>query len=182
MKDVYDQISSIYELHERKDDEKTLKDLAFKHKEQEASHLQQVKSLSTELTQVLRYNDQLESESVHLRHSYKRLEDSLSFLTKMRLPQAKSLVRLEEEVFVLEDEIQRKQAEIEEKEDLLKSGSVPSIDVLFLELVKGFNVDFIDKGPLRALIKNYNKNDVVSIDITNKEDDWVIANKIWECF
>lgn len=182
MNDIYNQISSVYELYEGKSDEKVFKNLISRNREQEKMHNQQIKVLSTELTQLLRYNDQVESELVHLRHSCKRLEDSLSFLTKMRLPQAKNLVRLEEEVFLHEEEIQRRQAEIEEKEDMLKSGFMPSIDALFLELVKGFNIDFLDKGGMRILIRNHSKNDVVNIDVGDKEDDWIIADKIWGCF
>lgn len=179
MNDLGAQVSSISDCYRKRSDEALFKELLFKHKKQEASHSQDAKGLSAELTQLLRYNDQLESVSVHLRHSCKRLEDSLSSLTRMRLPQAKGLVRLEEETFSLEDEIQQKKHEVDEKEEILRSGLKPSVDSLFLELVKGFRIDFIDKDGMKALIKNHKKNDVVSIDIDNSMGDYEVADQIW---
>lgn len=179
MKEVVSQISEVAELFSQHSSEEVFRKLAEKHRVQHLYYSQQTKSMNTELTQLLRCNDQAESEAVHLRHTKKRLEDSLSSMARTRLPQAKNLVRLEEELFAVEDEIQRKKAQVEEKEEILRVGFKPSVDSLFLELVKGFGIDFIDKGGMRVLIKDRKKNDVVSIDIDNDAGKWEVSNKVW---
>ena len=180
MKDVLAQICDVSKMYEDAEGDAVFRALDSEHSNRLLRYDRIVKGLGMELTQVLRHNDQLETESIHLRHTFKKLEDSLSQLTRIRHPHAKNLVKLEDEIFELEEEVKRKKAGIEEREDLLRSGLKPSVDALFLELVRGFEVDFVDKDGIRALIKNRDRNDIINLEIDGSRNPWKISNEIWE--
>lgn len=181
MKEICDQVAELAGLYSLESSEMLLRDALAKRRDQAAFYDRTVKSLGAELSQLLRHNDQLESDSVHLRHAYKKLEDAITQLTKTRLLQAKNLVKLEEDVFALEDRMQTKRLEIGEKEELLRTGYQPSVSSLFLELARGFGVDFVDREGIRASVKNPRKNDVLCIDIDENMCASDVADKIWAC-
>lgn len=179
MKEICDQIVELSGLYSLEGSELLLREMLAKRRDQVAFYDRALKSLGNELSQLLRQNDQLDSDSVHLKHAYKKLEDAITHLTKTRLLQAKNLVRLEEDVFALEDRMHTKRLEITEKEELLRTGYQPSVNSLFLELVRGFGVDFVDCEGIRASVRNRKKNDVICINIDEKMNASDVADRIW---
>ncbi len=98
---------------------------------------------------------------------------------KLRL--AKKIVELEDENEKLRASIAETDKKAQEIEERIRSMSRPSFNEIYLEIVKGFGMEFVEKDDGMWLrIKSRKMNDVFMMPIDTCTDMLEVADMVWE--
>lgn len=126
-------------------------------------------------------NMQLEGEIRRYSYIHGKKNDTFVEINNEKLRLAKRVVELEDEGEKIKASIHEVDRSIQEREQRIHHLSRPSFDEIYLEIVKGFGVEFIEKsGQMCCRIKNKKMNDIYTIDISDDVPVSEICNSIWE--
>ncbi|CAD25177.1 hypothetical protein [Encephalitozoon cuniculi GB-M1] len=126
-------------------------------------------------------NMQLEAEVRKYSYTHSKKNDAFMEINNEKLRLAKKIVELEDENEKIKANIITTDKAIQEKEERLRSLSRPSFNEIYLEIVKGFGIEFLEgDGKKYCRIRNKKMNDVFTVDISSGPSMFEITNAIWE--
>ncbi|AFM97895.1 hypothetical protein EHEL_021410 [Encephalitozoon hellem ATCC 50504] len=126
-------------------------------------------------------NIQLEGEVRKYSYTHSKKNDAFMEINNEKLKLAKKIVELEDENEKIKVGIIATDKGIQEKEERLRTLSRPSFNEIYLEIVKGFGIEFLEgDGRKFCRIKNRKISDVFTIDIGSDISMFEITNAIWE--
>ncbi|KAI5149671.1 hypothetical protein ENBRE01_1053 [Enteropsectra breve] len=138
-------------------------------------------TISENIKIIQRKNSQIESEVQQLEIALSKNNERYNKKNNDRLKLAKKVIEYEQKNEEIENKINELERAIAMKENEIQKIKGPSAEMLYYEIVRGFNVEFSrTKGKVVAKIKNKEKNDVFVVD-TSEGSAGDICNKIWEC-
>ncbi|ELA41244.1 uncharacterized protein VICG_01733 [Vittaforma corneae ATCC 50505] len=163
----------------------TLKETLNKIKQElrdaEIAHKTKMEAIEDSINQVKRKNKQVESEVERLQMLQDKNAASFTKKNNERIKLSRRIIELEQE----NEEIEARLNELIEKnthlEEEIKVLSYPTVEELYYEIVKGFGVDFVKKeGAVYAKVVNKNRNDVFTVECSEKFNQQEICEKIWK--
>lgn len=126
-------------------------------------------------------NMQLEGEVRRYAYTHSKKSDAFLEINNEKLRLAKKIVELEDENEKIKAAIGEAERCVQDCEEKIRSLSRPSFNEIYLEIVKGFGVEFIERdGQLCCRIKNKKLNDVFVVDIRDDTPAFKTCNAIWE--
>jgi chromosome segregation ATPase len=152
-----------------------------KHKGEQAKVEQSTKMLQDSIQLLRKKGIQLEAEIRKLSYVHSRKGDAFVDMNSQRLKLAKRIVELEDENEKLKAGLVQADQKIVEKEELIKGLEQPSLGEIYLEIVKGFGAEFLEKdGRGVCRIKSKRANDVFFVELGKEVPTYEICNTIWE--
>ncbi|KAH9411992.1 hypothetical protein HK407_02g04390 [Ordospora pajunii] len=139
------------------------------------------KTLQENMQLFRKKNMQLESEVRKYSYALSKKNDAFVELNAEKLRLAKKIVELEDENEKLRASIAETDKKAQEIEERIRSMSRPSFNEIYLEIVKGFGMEFVEKDDGMWLrIKSRKMNDVFMMPIDTCTDMLEVADMVWE--
>lgn len=139
------------------------------------------KALQENLQLFKKKNMQLEGEVRKYSYMHSKKNDAFIEMNGEKLRLAKKIVELEDETEKTKAAIAATDRSIHEKEERLRSLSRPSLNEIYLEVVKGFGVEFLEGSEGRyCRVRSKRMNDVFTLSIDDDAAGFEVANAIWE--
>jgi chromosome segregation ATPase len=122
----------------------------------------------------------VENEINKIKISHNKNNEKYKMINSDRLRLAKKYVDLENEFSIMKSEIDELDMNIKKYNEELKRVNKPSFNQLYLELVKGFGVEFVNDRRNICRIRSTRKKCLVEIELDKKVSIYKICNEIWE--
>ncbi|EEQ82513.1 hypothetical protein NCER_100742 [Vairimorpha ceranae BRL01] len=157
-------LESVIDTHKRnvKDNSKVLQDIAN----------------NTEILEKKILN--VENEVSKIKLSHNKNNEKYKIVNGERLKLAKRFVDLENEFSKMKSESDDLDVLIKKYTDEIRSISKPSFNQLYLELIKGFGLEFINDGKHICRVRNTRKKCYIDTELDRNEPLYKICNEIWD--
>ncbi|KAF7682691.1 hypothetical protein TCON_2091 [Astathelohania contejeani] len=176
-------LNEMFNLFNRHKELSILKSIENTKKEKKKKLETTVKNTTESLDIINRKNEQIEMEVRRLKHIRAKNGDNFNKLNNERLVIAKKLIETEDDCENLQNKITDTERKIIIAEENLKKHGLPTLNGLFLEIAKGFNVEWVNKNGLKCKIRSKRKNDIFEIaikdGISKENEKKEICDKIW---
>ncbi|KAM0671402.1 hypothetical protein CWI42_021440 [Ordospora colligata] len=138
------------------------------------------KTLQENMQLFRKKNMQLESEVRKYSYALTKKNDTFAELNTEKLRLAKKIVELEDENEKLRASIIETDKKIQEAEEKIRNMNRPSFNEIYLEIVKGFGMEFVEKSDGTWLrIKSRKMNDVFMMPIDTCTNMLDVADMVW---